>query len=41
MSGDRILVHESIAEDFAAKFTAKVAGLAAAIPPTLTRSSAR
>jgi hypothetical protein len=32
MSGDRILVHESIAEDFAAKFTAKVAGLAAGDP---------
>lgn len=32
MSGDRILVHESIAEDFTAKFTAKVAGLPAGDP---------
>ena len=32
MSGDRILVHESLAEEFTAKFTAKVAGLLAGDP---------
>ncbi|MEV6794108.1 aldehyde dehydrogenase family protein [Streptomyces sp. NPDC051320] len=32
MSGDRILVHESIAEDFTAKFIAKVVGLPAGDP---------
>lgn len=32
MSGDRILVHESLAEEFAQKFTAKVAGLRAGDP---------
>ncbi|MEY9967988.1 acyl-CoA reductase-like NAD-dependent aldehyde dehydrogenase [Streptacidiphilus sp. MAP12-16] len=32
MSGDRILVHQSIAEEFTAKFTAKVAALPAGDP---------
>ncbi|WP_055716545.1 aldehyde dehydrogenase family protein [Streptomyces torulosus] len=32
MSGDRILVHESLAEEFAQKFTAKVAALRAGDP---------
>jgi acyl-CoA reductase-like NAD-dependent aldehyde dehydrogenase len=32
MSGDRILVHESLAEEFTAKFTAKVASLKAGDP---------
>ncbi|MGW7166436.1 aldehyde dehydrogenase family protein [Streptomyces sp. NPDC054884] len=32
MSGDRVLVHESIAEEFTAKFTAKVAGLPSGDP---------
>ncbi|WP_405733915.1 aldehyde dehydrogenase family protein [Streptomyces sp. NBC_01537] len=32
MSGDRILVHESLAEEFTAKFTAKVAGLPSGNP---------
>ncbi|MFF8594642.1 aldehyde dehydrogenase family protein [Streptomyces sp. NPDC015220] len=32
MSGDRVLVHESLAEEFTAKFTAKVAALPAGDP---------
>ncbi|GLZ10772.1 salicylaldehyde dehydrogenase [Actinomadura sp. NBRC 104425] len=32
MSGDRVLVHESLAEEFTAKFTAKAAGLPSGSP---------
>ncbi|MFJ3225119.1 aldehyde dehydrogenase family protein [Streptomyces sp. NPDC086783] len=49
MSGDRILVHESLAEEFTRKFTAKVASLRAGDPghphtvvgPLVTASAAR
>ncbi|MDT0433806.1 MULTISPECIES: aldehyde dehydrogenase family protein [Streptomyces] len=49
MSGDRILVHESLAEEFSAKFAAKVATLPAGDPadprtvvgPLVTASAAR
>jgi acyl-CoA reductase-like NAD-dependent aldehyde dehydrogenase len=36
MSGDRILVHESLAEEFTAKFTAKVAALPSGSPEVPT-----
>ncbi|MFC4905888.1 aldehyde dehydrogenase family protein [Actinomadura gamaensis] len=49
MSGDRVLVHESLAEEFTAKFAAKVAGLPSGDPsvpstvigPLVTRDAAR